>query len=703
MNSGLECFVLIAKFYQIPVNSDSLIHDLGKSPDESIDSLDIVRGYKKIGLKSKSIPYNKDKIDEYPLPAIIENQDGTFEILAKTDDKNVLIQNTSQKTPSLLRKEDFVKIKIKNIILITKRSSILSSDFKFGFKWFVSELHKYRKYIIDILIASFFIQILALVTPLFFQITIDKVLVHNSLSTLDVLAIGFVLVVLFEVILSGLRTYVIAHTASRIDASLSSKLFNHLCYLPIHYFKSRRVGDTVARMRELENIRNFITSTSVTLIIDLFFTIMFFVVMAYYSWTLTFVVMAGIPFYIIIATVVTPLLRSKLNDKFKCGAENQAYIVESITGIETVKSMSLEPKFSNKWNDNISNYVNTNFDVTHLGNISTQLTSLVNKLTTIGILWFGSQLVLLGDLTIGGLIAFNILSGRVSAPILRISQLWQDFQQVNISVERLSDILNTPVEYKNKNSLKLPQIKGDISINNIKFKYNNDRPYVLDDISLSITSGEIIGIVGTSGSGKSTLTKLIQRLYLPENGNILIDGVDISLVDPAWLRQQIGVVLQENFLFNKSIRENIAIGNPIISDEKIIESSVLAGAHDFIVALPEGYDTILGEQGSGLSGGQKQRIAIARALINNPRILIFDEATSALDYESENIIQKNMKQICTNRTCLIITHRLNSVKNCDSIIVMKEGKIIERGTHTELLSQNGYYKKLNSYQNYIQE
>lgn len=692
IDSGLYCLILLARYFNIPTNPENLTHELAKQSQELLDQSDIVRSLKRLGIKSSATRFNPTHLSKIPTPAILEKNDGSFVILARANEKEALIQEAGSQQPKQVPIEELSDYT--HVLMATKRSLLLKATEAFGFGWFIDEMLKYKKYIADILIASFFLQILALGTPLFFQAVVDKVLAHNGLSTLDVLAIGFIAVSIFEVILTGLRTYVLTHTANRIDASLSSNLFTHLVYLPIHYFKTRRVGDAVARIRELENIRQFITGTGITLTIDVFFTFVFFGVMFYYSTVLTLVVLATIPFYVLLAYAVTPILRKNLDEKFRLGAENQSFMVESITGIETMKSMATEPKFRNEWDEKIAAYVNSSFNVSHISNISSQITSLISKGTTIAILWFGAQAVLAGDLTIGGLIAFNMLAGRVAGPILRLSQLWSEFQQTRVGVERLGDILNTPNERSTTSRMRLPAINGRINFEGLTFRYANNRPAVIQDLNLQINAGEVIGIVGRSGSGKSTLTKLVQRLYVPEAGRVMVDGVDTSLIDPTWLRQQVGVVLQESFLYNRSLRENIAITDPGMSDDRIIQVAKLAGAHEFIVDLPEGYDTIIGEQGSGLSGGQKQRIAIARALLNNPRILIFDEATSALDYESEAIIQHNMKHICRGRTVFIIAHRLTAVRDANRIIVMDKGKIIEQGTHKSLIVKQGHYRKL---------
>ncbi|MEL6531357.1 MAG: type I secretion system permease/ATPase, partial [Pseudomonadota bacterium] len=493
--------------------------------------------------------------------------------------------------------------------------------------------------------------------------------------------------------------WLFAHTSNRVDAELSASLFKHLVALPLSYFEARRVGDSVARVRELENIRNFLTSNAVTVVIDLFFTIVFFVVMYLYSPLLTLIVALTVPIYILISVFITPPLRARLDEKFKRGAENQAFLVETVTGIGTLKSMAVEPRMRDRWEKQFAGYIQTGWDVTVLSNWGSHLIQLVSKLTTVAILFFGARAVIAGDLTVGALVAFNMLSGRVAQPILRLSQLWQDFQQVRISVDRLGDILNAPAEPEhNPNRASLPSIKGQVEFDKVRFRYRPDAPEALRGVNLSIAPGEMLGIVGPSGSGKSTLTKLVQRLYVPEQGRVLVDGTDLALVDPAWLRRQVGVVLQENILFNRTVRENIALANPTIAMEQVIAAAELAGAHEFILTLPHGYDTVIEERGSNLSGGQRQRLAIARALITDPRILILDEATSALDAESEEIIQNNLARIAEGRTVMIIAHRLSAVRPCDRIITVESGEITEMGSHEDLLKAGGRYAQLHAKQ-----
>lgn len=579
--------------------------------------------------------------------------------------------------------------------MMTCREFINGKNRKFDISWFIPAVVKYRKLFGEVIMASFFLQLFALVSPLLFQVIIDKVLVNRGLSSLDVLMVALICISIFETILGGLRTYTFSHTTTRIDVELGANLFQHLIRLPLSYFGVRKVGDTVARVHELENIRNFLTGSTLTLIIDFFFTIVFFTVMFFYSTTLTLIVLGSIPIYVIVSLFFTPILRNRIDEKFRRGAENQCFLVEAISGVETVKSLAVEPQMQRRWEQQLSAYVSSSFRASHINNIAGQAVQAIQKITMAITLWVGASLVMKGELSIGQLIAFNMLSGRVTQPILRLASLWQNFQQARISMEKLSDILNNPAEVTTSVSKgSMPDIKGNVEFKDVTFRYTANGPEIIKRMNFNIKSGQKVGFVGPSGSGKSTVTKLIQRLYLPEAGKVMIDGIDISTVDTAWLRRQIGVVLQENYLFNKSVRENISLTNPAISMERVIEAAKLSGAHEFITEMPDGYDTIIEERGSSLSGGQRQRIAIARALVNNPRILIFDEATSALDYESERIIQQNMQSICKGRTVFMIAHRLSTVRECDQIITIEKGEITETGKHNELLNRGGRYAYL---------
>jgi len=697
-DTGLIGLAMLARFHGVAADPDQLAHDF-KEPGRPFGTDQILLAAKTLGLKAKAVRTDWIRLERTPLPALAVDRDGRLFILARLDGDQALIQDPRIERPQVLSQADFTARWSGELILFTSRASLAGDLARFDFTWFIPAVVKYRKLLGEVFAVSFALQLFALVTPLFFQVVMDKVLVHRGFTTLDVIAFGLLVVMVFEVMLSGLRSYVFAHTTSRIDVELGARLFRHLINLPLAYFQARRVGDTVARVRELEHIRQFLTGNAITLVLDLFFSVVFIAVMLFYSGWLTLVVVLSLPCYLILSVMITPLLRARLHEKFNRGAENQAFLVETINGIDTLKAMAVEPQMTRRWDNQQAAYVAAGFRTFTLGTLAHEGVSLVGKLVTVITLWLGARLVIGGELTVGQLIAFNMLAGRVAQPVMRLAQLWTDFQQTGISVQRLGDILNARTEVANANRSTLPPIAGRIEFDQVVFRYRPDGPEVLRGIDLVIGPGEIIGIVGRSGSGKSTLAKLAQRLYLPERGRVLVDGIDLAMADTSSLRRQIGVVLQENMLFNRTIRENIALSDPGIPMEAVIGAAKLAGAHEFILELQEGYDTVVGEHGATLSGGQRQRIAIARALITNPRILIFDEATSALDYESERVIQNNMKAICKGRSVLIIAHRLSAVRDAHRIIVLDRGQIAEQGTHAELLAHEaGHYSRLHRLQ-----
>jgi subfamily B ATP-binding cassette protein HlyB/CyaB len=687
--------------HQVAADPATLAHELGLANSEAVSNEDLLRAAKHLGLKAKLTTSSGERIALVPLPAlaVVRDPDGVLRhvVVAQCDGERVLVQDPAgaQPRPTIEPLATFAASWTGQLILVASRASLAGELARFDFSWFAPALVKYRKLFGEVLLISLFLQLFALVSPLFFQVVMDKVLVHRGLTTLDVLVIGLLVVVVFESLLSGMRAYVFSHTTSRIDVELGARLFRHLVQLPLAYFQARRVGDSVARVRELENIRSFLTGNALTVLLDVVFSVVFIAVMLFYSVPLTLIVLASVPLYLGLSLAIVPVLRKRLDVKFARGAENQAMLVETVTGIQTVKASALEPGFARRWDNQLAAYVSASFKTQNLAAWGHEAVGLVGKLVNAASLWYGAHLVMNNQMTVGQFVAFNMFAQRVAQPIMRMAQLWTDFQQTGISMARLGDILNTRTEVPPSSAAQLPPLRGRITLDEVSFRYRPEAAPVLHGVSLDVRPGEVIGIVGRSGSGKSTLTKLVQRLYSPEQGRVLVDGIDIGLVDAAQLRRQVGVVLQENLLFNRSVRENIAIADPAAPIELVVRVAQLAGAHEFISELPEGYDTIVGEQGSSLSGGQRQRIAIARALFTNPRILILDEATSALDYESEAIVQANMAGICHGRTVLIIAHRLSAVRNANRIIVMDKGRIVEAGSHETLLCKpQGLYAHL---------
>lgn len=699
LDPGLVALCQIAAYYRIGADPSQLRHQLALT-DRPADSGDLVRAAKLLRLNARIVHApSEHRLRHIPTPALVKRAGSGFLLLGSPgQDGRLRVIDPMTRVTRMLTYAELSAEWGAEVILITRRAGAGIDPRQFGFRWFLPSLWRYRQPLGYVLFASLFIQLFALVTPLFFQIVVDKVLVHKGTSTLVVVTIGMVSLGVFNVVLQYLRAYILSHTANRIDVELGARLFYHLLRLPLLYFETRAAGQTVARVRELETIRSFLTGQALFSVIDLTFATILIAVLFLYSWFLALVVLCSAPLYILIAAVVRPILRERVKQKFNRGAESQQFLVETVVGMHTLKAAAVEPMMQSNWEEKLAAYVKSSFEATLLATAGQNLTTYVSTLTTAMIIFFGAQAVIAGQLTVGELVAFNMIAGQVVQPILRLSQLFQDFQQVQVSVERLGDILNSPMEPIPQNVPPPASPKGAIEFKGVTFRYRPNLQEVLIDLSLSIAAGEVVGIVGPSGSGKSTLAKLVQRFYSPERGQVLIDGVDVAQMDPTWLRRQIGVVLQENLLFNRSIHDNIALADPSMPRAYVVHMAQLSGAHEFIARLPQGYDTMIEERGANLSGGQRQRIAIARALATNPRILIFDEATSSLDYDSERLIQANMREIVKGRTAIFIAHRLATVRHCDRIIGLVEGRIVEQGTHDELLKRGGLYAHLWSLQ-----
>ena len=687
-NSGLVCFLIVAKFLGVDVDKQ-----YEKEYDLSDAEFSILKLAKLNNMQYRVGRFSKRVIDGITVPVIAKKSSGEFFIILNREKDGWKILEPSEKTPKLISDSMFKDLNVERMIILgNKNSDKLGHIKKFGFRWFIPTILKFKWQFISVLVAVFIIQIFGILTPLMTQVVVDKVLSHNALNTLYTIAIGILIVYIYELIIGLAKNYLFVHTTNRIDVILSDRLFKHLFNLPLKYFESRRVGETVARVRELDTIRSFLTGTPLSSLIDFVFIIVYIVVMFFYSVKLSIIVIVSIPFFAILSLIVTPMFKKSLDRKFETGAAAQSFLVEAINGIQTVKSFALESSFEDKWGNLQADYVTAGYKTSMISSTSGTIANFIQRIVDLLILVYGAKSVIAGELSIGQLVAFRMLSGRVSGPVLRLVQLWQEYQQASLSVKRIGDIFNSPIEHLGDGKKKdMPGIEGNIRFENVRFRYRMDASDVIHDMSFDIKKNSIVGIVGRSGSGKSTISKLIQRLYVPQSGKITIDGMDLALLNPKQLREQMGIVLQENFMFNGTVAENISIHCKDKSIDAIMDAAKIAGAHDFIMELQEGCNTIIGEKGVSLSGGQKQRIAIARAIINDPRILIFDEATSALDYESESIIQKNMQDICKDRTVLIIAHRLSTLRYADVILVVDRGEIIERGSHDELMSNNGLY------------
>lgn len=693
---NLKPLILILQYNDINININSLVHKYNLNERNEITSKDYKIICKGLKIKCKSFQLTNKELKDLLTPFVFVQKDGKMNIAIQMKDDQLIYLDLDDEKPKTMKIINFKDINTGEIIIF-KKIGFMSAQEKFGFSWFLKAILKYKSALIQVLIAYFIIQIISLFTPVFIQFILDKVLTTGNLSTLYVLSAMILFALFFEMILTLAKDYVFHFTTNRIDMMLNSKIIKHLFALPIAYFEKRRVGDTVARIREVENIRTFLTGTPLIAILDVLFVFVYIFIMFFYSKTLSFVILAIVPLIILIYSFATPIFKKRLDKKYYDGAELQSFIVESMNGIHTIKSFALEPKMDEKWENIAAEYINTSFKTKKLVFIINDVVSFLQKTQDIIVIAIGAILVIRNNLTIGELVAFRMIASRITSPLLRFVQMWQDYQQMNLSVKRVSDIFMNPIEYTEENtfSSELPNLKGSIRFENVDFRYNINQPLVLNKVSFSIEPNQVIGVIGRSGSGKSTLSKLMQRLYVPESGKIYFDDIDTSNIDPFWLRRQIGVVLQENFIFNGTVKENIAISNPSVTHDLIEKVCKISGAHGFIMDLEKGYNTLIGEKGVGVSGGQKQRLAIARALINDPKILIFDEATSALDYESESIIQENLKQICQGRTVIIIAHRLSTLKDCDYIMSIDKGEVIEFGKPINLMkNENSFYKYL---------
>ncbi|WP_204138048.1 peptidase domain-containing ABC transporter [Halomicronema sp. CCY15110] len=692
----LACMEMVSQYFGMPFRRDIIRRILTNQRDR-LGQLSLPLAGKVaefMGLRTQMTQVPASAISRLPTPALISWEEG-YAILYETNAKARVLAvpdvGLIQRSP--IEFEETWGDEGEVVLLEKTRET---PQERFGLSWFIPSLKKYRWVLVEVLIASFFVQLFGLANPLMVQVIIDKVIVQNSTDTLQVLGVFLLVIAVFEAILTALRTYLFVDTTNRIDMALGSEIIDHLLRLPLRYFDNRPVGELSSRVNELENIRKFLTGTALTVVLDAVFSVLYIVVMFIYSWLLTLVALATIPLFVFLTVLVAPIVRKQLRVKAERNASTQSFLVEALSGIQTVKAQNIELRTRWQWQERYASYVSAGFNTVLTSTTAGAASNFLNKLSALLVLWVGAYLVLQGELSLGQLIAFRIISGYVTAPILRLAQLWQNFQETALSLERLSDILDHPceAEEQGRNQIQMPDIQGQVTYENVAFRFAPSGPLQLVNVNLEFPAGQFVGIVGQSGSGKSTLMKLLPRLYEVESGRILIDKYDIGKVELYSLRQQVGIVPQDSLLFEGSIQENISLTRPEADDNAIIMAARIAGAHEFVMDLPLGYNTRVGERGASLSGGQRQRIAIARTILHNPRLLILDEATSALDYDTEKQVCNNLKTWAQDRTVFFITHRLSTIQDSDTILVMDRGAAVEQGTHEELMALRGRYYTL---------
>lgn len=693
LEAPLACFQMLAKHLGLKFRKDVirrvLTNQLRSAGRISMQACGAIA--QMMGLQGQLVQVPAMSVNRLRAPAMIQWQDGFAVVFGITEQEIILASPESGL--QRLKPGMFAEIwgEMGQVLLLTAPKS--EEKEQFSFWWFVPALMEHRTVFIEVLISSFFVQVFGLVNPLMTMIIIDKVMGDRNIEALDMLAGLMLIVALFEALLTGLRTFLFVDTTNRLDVKLSSEVIDHLLRLPLRYFDNRRVGDLTGRIGELANIRNFLTGTALTVVLDAIFSVIYIAVMLALNPLMTAVALAGVPFFAVIILVNSPIIQRLLRKKAERYADSQSYLVEILNGIQTVKAQNLELRSRWEWSSRYARFMTASFNTVLTQTTASSISSFLNKLSGLALLWVGAYLVIDGSLSVGGLIAFRIIAGSVTGSLLRFVSVWQSFQEVGMSVERLRDVLDTPAEVdeEDRNNIDMPEMKGAVKFEELSFRFGEAGPLQLANVNLEFPEGYFVGIVGLSGSGKSTLMKLLQRLYPPLSGRIFIDGYDIHKVELYSLRRQIGVVLQDTLLFNGTVQDNIALSNPDATTDEIVRAAKVAVAHDFVMNLPAGYNTVVGERGSGLSGGQRQRIAIARTVLQNPNLLILDEATSALDYSSERQVCENLAEAFSGKTVFFITHRLTTVKNADSIIMMDQGSVVEQGTHNELMALKGRY------------
>ncbi len=695
LEETLACFQMLSAMMKLPFRRDSIDKVLrdsmrrGQEPSIQLcgqlcNSLGLHAVYSKVPASIST---------RLLTPSLLQ-WDGGF-VLAVASNSNGLLIASPKQGEITLNSNQLEKAFPDGIEVLQIERMVHTPEKRFGPTWFLPALQRYRAVLIQVFAASFVVQLFSLANPLLIQVIIDKVISQRSLDTLQILGFGLLAVTLLEGVLGSLKTFLFVETTNRIDQRLGSEVIDHLLRLPLDYFDRRPVGELGTRVAELEKIRNFLTGQALTTILDAIFSVIYIAVMVLYSWILTLIALIVLPIQISITLLGAPLFRRQFRQAAEQNAKTQSHLVEVLTGIQTVKAQNVEMVSRWKWQDFYSRYIARTYEQTITATGVTQSSQVLQKISQLLVLWIGASMVLAGDLTLGQLIAFRIISGYVTQPLLRLSNIWQSIQELRVSFERLADVIDTPLESNSKDqaNIPLPSVKGHVQFKDLNFAFAAQN-YVLKNINLEVESGTFLGIVGQSGSGKSTLMKLLPRLYSPKSGTVSIDGYDIGKVELYSLRRQIGIVPQEPLLFTGTVAENISLTNPEADSDEIVLAAKLACAHDFIMTLPLGYSTSVGERGGALSGGQRQRIAIARTLLSNPKLLVMDEATSSLDYETERTLCNNLIENLKDCTVFFITHRLSTIRRADRIVMMHQGAIVESGTHDSLMDSRGRYYAL---------
>ncbi|MHC5933651.1 peptidase domain-containing ABC transporter [Nostoc sp.] len=697
---GSACLVMIGNYWDKRFSINRL-RDMTNVSRNGASLKAMAATAENLGFATRPVKATLEKLAEQPLPAIAHWEGKHFIVVYEITKTRVIVCDPALGQRSLTKAE--FQAGWSGYALLLQPTALLKdakNESRTFWKFFELIKPHYRT-LLEIFAASVVIQLFGLVTPVFTQLLLDRVLVQRSVTTLNAIGVGMIVFGLFGVAVNALRQYLLFHTANRVSIALLVGFIKHTFRLPLSYFESRYVGDIVSRIQENQKIQQFLTGQTLSIILDMLTLVVYLSLMFSYSWRMSLFVLCTIPPFFILALASTSILRRISREIFNANTKEQSYLIESLSGIRTVRSLAIEQTVRWHWEELLNDLVKKAFNAQIIGNRLQIISGVIQTFVNTGLMWYGATQVINGELTIGQLVAFNMLVGNVLSPFQRLAMLWNQLQEIVISTERINDVLEAEPEedLETKPRKSLGKLHGNIRFQNVTFRYHSEtETNVLENLNFEIQPEQMVAVVGRSGSGKTTLSKLILGLYPPTDGKVLIDGNDITSVVLRSLRSQIGVVDQDTFLFGGTIRENIAIAHPDISLEEIIQAAKYAGADEFIQKLPMGYESQIGEGGGMLSGGQRQRLAIARALLGNPRLLLFDEATSHLDSESERIIQNNLKTILQGRTSLIIAHRLSTVRNADLILVLDQGVLVESGTHDELIAKKGHYYYLNQQQ-----